>query len=789
MLRAADRTLRALRRVLPVEDEAIELPWTPEFLHKQGGLVLSMGQLMQWMSAQVLASGAVQLWPGTPVARALVEGGKVHGVRLLDQGVDRQGRPEAGFMPGMDVHAALTVVGDGPVGAVGRQLDAELGMPAGHARREWAVGMKFVVDLPEDTALEPGTVLHTIGFPEPEIFGFLYVHPERVASVGIFVPSWFESPARTSYRYLQHYVQHPALWRHLNGARLRSWGAKSLLESGRRGEPVLAGDGFARIGEGSGSTNVLTSSGVDEAFTTGVQLAEGVIELLEAGRPLSREGLEAAYVARRRASWIEAEARVAERARDGFQRGVVPGLLGMALAGLTRGKVALGHEPPHPADAVGTLEGFYAGRIPAEELARIRAECAAKGAPLHDALMDRAGWPAVPLDGKLLVSQQDALLMGGKVQAPPGYADHVTFRSSETCRACGRRVCVEICSAEALAAGRRRRPELRSREVRPLRRVPVELHRARGRVGRGEPGAPRRDGRPALRGELAQPLPRAPWPRSNEEHMSAGYQIVVLGSIVPDPLQTLEPAQTPQGPGLKNELMLPHVLDPWAAHALYEAANLAARTPGSRCDARLARPEGEAATGHDGGRPEGALRAGRARRARGRVHRCARGRGARSQRRCGRCPASIAPGCYCSAAGSPPRAARASRSSSSASGSTSPISSRAWISSRPGRTARFEVLERVEGGKHQVSACAGAPAVLGWATGSLPEPTNNPQVGMANMRSIMPALQKAAAAPVGTGGVEFVSVAVPRSQRETRIVKDMSPDDVAREIVEWIGQD
>jgi electron transfer flavoprotein beta subunit len=28
--------------------------------------------------------------------------------------------------------------------------------------------------------------------------------------------------------------------------------------------------------------------------------------------------------------------------------------------------------------------------------------------------------------------------------------------------------------------------------------------------------------------------------------------------------------------------MLPHVLDPWAAHALYEAAHLAARTAGSK---------------------------------------------------------------------------------------------------------------------------------------------------------------------------------------------------------------
>jgi electron transfer flavoprotein beta subunit len=101
----------------------------------------------------------------------------------------------------------------------------------------------------------------------------------------------------------------------------------------------------------------------------------------------------------------------------------------------------------------------------------------------------------------------------------------------------------------------------------------------------------------------------------------------------------------------------------------------------------------------------------------------------------------------------------------------------------------FEVLERVEGGKHQVSSCKGAPAVLGWATGSLPEPKNNPQVGMANMRLVMPALQKAGAAPVTTGGVEFVSVQVPKVQRETRIVKDMSPDDVAKEIVAWISQD
>ena len=88
--------------------------------------------------------------------------------------------------------------------------------------------MKFVIELPEDSALEPGTVWHTFGFPEPEIFGFLYVHPDRLVSVGIFVPSWMSDPARTAYRYLQHYIQHPLLWQHLKDGTLRSWGAKSL---------------------------------------------------------------------------------------------------------------------------------------------------------------------------------------------------------------------------------------------------------------------------------------------------------------------------------------------------------------------------------------------------------------------------------------------------------------------------------------------------------------------------------------------------------------------------------
>jgi electron-transferring-flavoprotein dehydrogenase len=448
LLRFGDSLLRLVGPLAGVKDQAFELPWTPGFLHKDGGLVLSIGQFNQWVGSQLMSTGLVQIWPSMPVAEPLVEGDAVRGVRLADQGVDKNGAPADGFMAGMDVRAELTVVGDGPVGQVGRALDWKF--KTADRRREWALGMKFLIELPEDTELTPGTVWHTFGFPEPEIFGFLYVHPDRLCSVGVFVPSWMGDPSRTAYRYLQHYIQHPLLWKHLKDGTLRSWGAKSLEESGKHGEPVLTGDGFARIGEGSGSTNLLTNSGVDEAWTTGVQLAEGVLELLRSGEKFTRENLQKTYEKKRRASWIEQGTQQALHARDGFHKGFVRGLVGMALAGMTGGRLALKGHIPSASEQIRKAHAHSTGSLSVEQVAAV---ALADGRPLHDALMSARGWPEIPFDGRLLITHQDALLMGGKVQALPGYADHVVFLDKALCAQCQEKTCVSMCSGQAITLG------------------------------------------------------------------------------------------------------------------------------------------------------------------------------------------------------------------------------------------------------------------------------------------------------------------------------------------------
>ena len=263
--------------------------------------------------------------------------------------------------------------------------------------------------------------------------------------------------------------------------------------------------------------------------------------------------------------------------------------------------------------------------------------------------------------------------------------------------------------------------------------------------------------------------------------------IVVCGSLVPDPLQTLEPISGAQGPALKNENMLPAVLDPWAAHALFEAAHLAKQCPGSKVylvslgpkaklqqlmmnvaqkvPFELVALDGSASGFTDAFEVAAALAD----------------------------AIKAIPGIDL---------ARTFLFGGCASASRDGSVTMQMVAERLGITDQFlavdelklasdgsfEVLERIEGGQYQLSSCSGTPALLAWATGNLPEPPNNPQVGMTNMRSIMPALQRAKPAQIGLGQIQYASVALPQQKRETRVVKDSSIDEIAQEIVAWLNQ-
>ncbi len=269
--------------------------------------------------------------------------------------------------------------------------------------------------------------------------------------------------------------------------------------------------------------------------------------------------------------------------------------------------------------------------------------------------------------------------------------------------------------------------------------------------------------------------------------MSNGYHIVVCAGIVPDPLQTLEPVMSGSTPALKNEMLLPAVLDPWAAHALYEAANLAAHAEGSKVWLVSAAPKSKLQQVMMNVAQKAAFEL---------VPIDAPANGFADAHSV----AEILAQAIHSISGldrSRLLLFGGWESASRGAGVTMQlIGEQLEITDQFQGVDRFTVLpdgsleihERIEGGRHLVSICSGPPTVLGWATGNLPEPRNNPQVGMANMRTIMPALQKTKSTSL-TQNVRYLSVMPPRQQRQTRIVKDRSAEEIAAELLEWISQE
>jgi electron transfer flavoprotein beta subunit len=59
---------------------------------------------------------------------------------------------------------------------------------------------------------------------------------------------------------------------------------------------------------------------------------------------------------------------------------------------------------------------------------------------------------------------------------------------------------------------------------------------------------------------------------------------------------------------------------------------------------------------------------------------------------------------------------------------------------------------------------------------------------MANMRTVMPALQRARQVPLAVSGLHFLSANPPKQQRLTRVVKDLSAEQIAGEIAEWMDK-
>jgi electron-transferring-flavoprotein dehydrogenase len=327
----------------------------PPPLRNHGCYVASLGKLVKWMAPRVEAAG-VDIFYEFPAAEALVEDGRVVGVRTGDRGIGKHGEKKANYEPGIDIRTRCVVLGEGPRGALVKQLDAALGLSLGRNPQVFAIGLKEVWDLPPGrlAPIAAGDVIHTLNWPLGfNIFGggFIYGMQNDQLIVGLVVGLDYSNPLFDPFLEFQRFKTHPAIAPLLAGGKLAFYGAKAIPEGGWWSLPQLGGEGFLLIGDAAGFLNSQRLKGIHLAMKSGMLAAEAIFEQLAggadpaeiaasaAGAPTaSGQPLHLAYQAKVESSWIRDELWPVRNFHQAFDHGLPAGMLQAGLGLLTGGR-------------------------------------------------------------------------------------------------------------------------------------------------------------------------------------------------------------------------------------------------------------------------------------------------------------------------------------------------------------------------------------------------------------------------------------------------------------------
>ncbi|MBI5710847.1 MAG: electron transfer flavoprotein-ubiquinone oxidoreductase [Candidatus Eisenbacteria bacterium] len=302
------------------------LPFAPPMLANHGNVILSLGDLVAWM-AGIAEEKGVLVVTETPAASPLVEDGRLAGVRTGDKGVDRSGAQKPTYQPGADCRAKATVLCEGPRGTLAKVLEQQLGLTEGRNPQVYAAGVKEIWELPPGRAGK-GRVIHTMGFPLPgETFGggFLYGMDDSHWAVGFVTGLDYRDPVTDPHGNLQRFKTHPLVRALLEGGKPVAYGAKAIPEGGYWAMPRLAADGLLLCGDSGGFMNGARLKGIHLAIKSGMLAADTLFECLVAG-DFSQERL-AGYERRVHDSWAVAELKQVRNFHQGFDGGLVAGML------------------------------------------------------------------------------------------------------------------------------------------------------------------------------------------------------------------------------------------------------------------------------------------------------------------------------------------------------------------------------------------------------------------------------------------------------------------------------
>ncbi len=335
-----------LDRQFPLESEVIKekvyfltsgrkvsFPIIPLPLQNHGNYIVSLNKVAQWMASQIENDfgDRVNIFPEFPGREVLFDGNRVIGIRTGDKGIDHHGQPKSSFEAGVDIHAKVTVLGEGPRGSLTKHLIPRLGLHNNRNPQVYGTGVKELWELPAGR-LTKGTVYHTAGWPLPlNHYGgsWLYMMSDTLCSLGFVSALDYSHPTFDPHAAFTKFKTHPLMRKILDGGKMIAYGAKTVSEGGYWSMPRLYDHGLLLIGESGGFINISRLKGIHLAIKSGMLAAETIFDALKKN-DFSSDTL-SAMETRFKQSWAYREMWKVRNYRQNFAGGFVSGMVKTGL--------------------------------------------------------------------------------------------------------------------------------------------------------------------------------------------------------------------------------------------------------------------------------------------------------------------------------------------------------------------------------------------------------------------------------------------------------------------------
>ena len=315
------------------------VPFIPKPMSHHGCFITSIGKITRWMG-EICEKEGIDIFSGFPGSEILYNdsGNTVIGVRTVDRGIDKSGNKKSDFEAGVDIHAKVTLLGEGTCGSLTKTLIKRFNLMKDRNPQNWAIGVKELWQLPEER-LPRGYVAHTLGFPlGHSLFGggWVYTMKNNILDLGVVLGLDYDNPNIDAHHELQLLKIHPWMKKLLEGAELLAYGSKTLPEGGLYSIPKLFVNGAVLIGDSAGFLNGQRLKGIHLAMKSGMLASEVVMDAFKKN-DFSTNTL-SMYETNFYNSWAYKELYKARNFHQGFKRGLFAGLINVSTGLLTNGR-------------------------------------------------------------------------------------------------------------------------------------------------------------------------------------------------------------------------------------------------------------------------------------------------------------------------------------------------------------------------------------------------------------------------------------------------------------------